>query len=50
MSIIKSCLEQNIPVLTLHDNFICQAKNEQFVKNKIETSFETVSGASCIIV
>ena len=50
MFVIRSCLEQNIPVLTLHDSFICQAKNEKFVKNKIETAFENVAGASCIIV
>lgn len=47
MIVIQSCVEQSIPVLTLHDSFIAPEHCEKTLRAIISTAFETVVGVSC---
>ena len=49
MSVIESCLKQELPVLSLHDSFICQQKHERAVSEIIKFSFQAEVNAKCII-
>lgn len=49
MSVIESCLKQELPVLSLHDSFICQQKHERAVSEIIKFSFQAEVNANCII-
>jgi len=49
MAVIDACLTEEVPVLTLHDSFICRAKDERFVKQIINRVFSNEVSATCVI-
>ena len=49
MAVIEACLEQNIPVLTLHDSFICKQRDKDLVEQIVKSAFEREVLASCIV-
>ena len=49
MAVIEACLEQNIPVLTLHDSFVCNSKDAVFLEQIIKSRFYSLVGVNCQI-
>ena len=49
MAVIQACLEQNIPVLTLHDSFLVPLGYEVQIRKIIENAFRSEIRAACII-
>lgn len=49
MAVIEACLEQNIPILTLHDSFICNLKDAVFLEQIIKSKFYSLVGVNCQI-
>ena len=49
MAIIEACLEQNIPVLTLHDSFICPTEYSDELRLIISEAFRDEVNARCIV-
>ena len=49
MAVIEACLEQNIPVLTLHDSFVCNSKDAVFLEEIIKSRFYSIVGVKCQI-
>jgi len=47
MAVIEACLEQNIPLLTLHDSFICKQTNRDVVEQIVKSAFEKEVLVSC---
>ena len=47
--VIEKCLEADIPVLTLHDSFICPIRHKEFVVDLVREAFLEVVGVSCVI-
>ena len=49
MAVIEACLEQNIPVLTLHDSFICKQTDKDGVEQIVKSAFEKEVMVSCVV-
>lgn len=49
MAVIEACLEQNIPVLTLHDSFVCSFRHKEILSEIIHIAFICEVGASCLV-
>ncbi|EHI49355.1 hypothetical protein HIMB100_00006120 [SAR116 cluster alpha proteobacterium HIMB100] len=49
MSVIEACVHHQIPVLTLHDSFICRKEDEPVVLKQIELAFSKEVGVKCLV-
>ena len=49
MLVIQASLEQNIPVLTLHDSFICKQRDKDVVEQIVKSAFEKEVMVSCVV-
>ncbi len=49
IAVIKASLEQNIPVLTLHDSFICKRRDKDVVEQIVKSAFEKEVMVSCVV-
>ena len=45
----RSLFEQNIPVLTLHDSFICKQTDKDGVEQIVKSAFEKEVMVSCVV-
>ena len=49
MAVTEACLRKNIPLLTLHDSFICPARYASELDGIIKDAFQKEVGAVCIV-
>ena len=49
IAVIKASLEQNMPVLTLHDSFICKQRDKDVVEQIVKSAFEKEVMVSCVV-
>ena len=49
MTLIEQCLNSRIPLLTLHDSFICPARYASELDGMIKDAFQKEVGAVCIV-
>ncbi len=50
MAIAEWAVREQVPVLTIHDGFICGIQNRQSLQNEVIVSFEREADAACSIV
>ena len=49
MSVIEACVNRQIPVLTLHDSFICKQRDKDVVEQIVKSAFEKEVMVSCVV-
>jgi hypothetical protein len=47
--VIQKCMDLDIPVLTIHDSFICPEQQKETVSKLINEAFTDVVGVSCVV-
>ena len=47
--VMKQCMNLDIPVLTLHDSFICPEQHKETVSKLVYEAFVDVVGVSCVV-
>ena len=47
--VMKQCMDLDIPVLTIHDSFICPEQHTENVSKLVYEAFVDVVGVSCVV-
>ena len=50
MAIAEWAVREQVPMLTIHDGFICNAENRQSLRNEVIVSFKRQVGTACSII
>ena len=49
MAIAEWALKKDMPILTIHDSFICATQNKQNLEKTTRLCFSEATGAACIL-
>ena len=47
--VIQKCMDMDIPVLTIHDSFICCEQHKATVSKLVHEAFSDTVGVSCVV-
>jgi hypothetical protein len=49
LQVMQKCMDLDIPVLTIHDSFICPEQHKETVSKLVYEAFTDVVGVSCVV-